>query len=81
MVKDRATGEAKLTCRNWECGVVLPAALLPPSQQEGAQPVAEGPGMLDMFRNTVPVPMELPGCRYDQSRPSKQPWFFLGREA
>lgn len=77
LVKDKTTGLAKLTCRNWESGVVLAAEAPDPAphQAEATQTSVEGPQMLDMFRNTVPVPMQLPGSGYDASR---HPWFFRG---
>jgi hypothetical protein len=65
-VKDRSTGKAKINCRNWECGVVLPVV------HSSASSNADG---LGMFADYVPVPMRYPGLRYD---PNEEPWFFLG---
>lgn len=75
MVKDRASGKTKMTCRNWECGVLVPASVegnsSPPSMGEDEK-------MFDIFRNTLPVPIEAPGAKYtDDSGEKKKPWFFL----
>lgn len=53
----------KLSCRNWECGVVVPV--------EGGE--GEGEGLEGVFTGTVPVPMEWPGREYS----GKQPWYFM----
>jgi hypothetical protein len=72
LVKDRATGEAKLNCRNWECGVIIPitagAGAGEPSQSHGQDELG------GIFGGTVPVPMELPGNAYGAEG---SPWFFL----
>ena len=66
VVKDRATGKPKINCRNWECGVVLPATgtSAPRSADD-----------LNMFAGYVPVPMRFPAPSYG---PGEEPWFFLG---
>ncbi|KGQ05169.1 hypothetical protein BBAD15_g9592 [Beauveria bassiana D1-5] len=64
VVKDRGTGSAKMSCRNWECGVVVP--------------VQGNPGNgcdITIFSGVVPVPMMVPGRPY---KDSDEPWFFLG---
>ncbi|KAM3523849.1 hypothetical protein MY4038_008002 [Beauveria bassiana] len=64
VVKDRSTGSAKMSCRNWECGVVVP--------------VHGNPGNgcdITIFSGVVPVPMMVPGRPY---KDSDEPWFFLG---
>ncbi|KAM3508241.1 hypothetical protein MY10362_001301 [Beauveria mimosiformis] len=64
VVKDRGTGSAKMSCRNWECGVVVP--------------VHGNPGNgcdFTIFSGVVPVPMMVPGRPY---KDSDEPWFFLG---
>jgi hypothetical protein len=54
----------KLTCRNWECGVVLPV------------PVQEGKAAgLDVFESVLPVPMVYPGRSYEGNN-DLEPWFF-----
>lgn len=72
LVRDR-TGKLKLNARNWECGVVVPAT--PPSSSpsnvtRGTRGAAEE---LDVFRNSVPIPMELPALPYQSEE--RQPWF------
>ncbi|KAI0860975.1 tyrosyl-DNA phosphodiesterase-domain-containing protein [Xylaria cubensis] len=64
LVKDRASGQPKLNCRNWECGVLIPI--------EG-EAVKPGWGAFD---KKIPIPMVVPGEAYGKSN-SKRPWFFL----
>lgn len=71
----------KLTCNNWECGVLVPvrkaaATAISSSSQESAgkslgSDVVSSDN-LDMFNGVVPVPMEYPGELYGD----KKPWFF-----
>ncbi|KAI0554935.1 tyrosyl-DNA phosphodiesterase-domain-containing protein [Xylaria curta] len=61
LVKDRASGQPKLNCRNWECGVLIPI---------------EGETVKPGWGAFVPVPMVVPGEAYGKSN-SKRPWFFL----
>ncbi|KAK0621288.1 tyrosyl-DNA phosphodiesterase-domain-containing protein [Bombardia bombarda] len=84
LVKDRATGTPKVTCRNWECGVVVPAAVVglsPSSSRDGAsvsggvQKKESDGESWNVFRGRVPVPMELPGAVLS-SQGAKKPWFF-----
>lgn len=74
-MKERGSGKPKLTCRNWECGVLVPALARDASTQEAGE-AGEGPGMLDLFRDGVPVAMEVPGSGYDSADSTKTPWFF-----
>ncbi|KAI0477003.1 tyrosyl-DNA phosphodiesterase-domain-containing protein [Xylaria cf. heliscus] len=64
LVRDRATGQPKLNCRNWECGVLIPI------EGENVKPGWEA------FEKRIPVPMVVPGDPYGKSS-SKRPWFFL----
>ncbi|PFH59332.1 hypothetical protein XA68_12509 [Ophiocordyceps unilateralis] len=63
LVKDKQSGKAKMSCRNWECGVVVPVG--------GAAAAAD----LGVFQGTVPLPMKVPGRAYG---PEEEPWFFEG---
>ena len=63
LVKDRVTKEPKLNCRNWECGVLVPA--------RRSIPAIDGRD-LKCFETSVPVPMQVPGEPYGD----KKPWFF-----
>ena len=62
-MKDRATKEPKLNCRNWECGVLVPVRRSVPDIGEGD---------LNQFEDIVPVPMQAPGDVYG----GKKPWYF-----
>ncbi|EGX91675.1 tyrosyl-DNA phosphodiesterase, putative [Cordyceps militaris CM01] len=64
VVKDRETGDAKMSCRNWECGVIVPVHGNPGTG-----------GDFSMFSGVVPVPMKIPGHPYEKT---DEPWFFLG---
>ncbi|OAA57873.1 mitochondrial translation optimization protein [Niveomyces insectorum RCEF 264] len=84
LVREKGTGKPKLTCRNWECGVLLPAASshgqgAPADDTAAAAAATEDTKMLDMFRGTVPVPFRVPGVKYDVNTPSgkRVPWFFM----
>ncbi|KFA52919.1 hypothetical protein S40293_00945 [Stachybotrys chartarum IBT 40293] len=83
LVKDRASGKAKMSCRNWECGVVVP---LPKVTTKGHRDGGNGGGGsgdrsatdsqvygMDVFAGTVPIPMRVPGRHYEAG---DQPWFF-----
>lgn len=67
LVKDRGSGKLKITCRNWECGVVLPV--------DGGR---EQSDTWRIFDKTVPVPMEVPGAPLAEKGP-RAPWFFQDR--
>ncbi|GFF59823.1 hypothetical protein IFM62136_04329 [Aspergillus lentulus] len=78
LVQDKTTKQPKLNCRNWECGVLVPI-LDKDSSSDKVSDSTSGKGanesadMLDVFRDTVPVPMTVPGQRYG---PGLKPWFF-----
>lgn len=71
----------KLTCSNWECGVLVPvrqaAATATSSSKESAEKSVDSEMVssdnLNIFNGVVPVPMEYPGELYGD----KKPWFFL----
>ncbi|KAM7192670.1 tyrosyl-DNA phosphodiesterase 1 [Naviculisporaceae sp. PSN 640] len=65
LVRERGSGELKMTCRNWECGVVLPAD----SYRD-----EHGQDTWKIFQNTVPVPMEHPAAPLTEDGPLR-PWF------
>ncbi|KAI0389236.1 tyrosyl-DNA phosphodiesterase-domain-containing protein [Xylariaceae sp. FL0594] len=69
LVRDRATGLPKLTCRNWECGVVIPV------ESTSTESAAEEKPLSEVFGKTVPVPMVVPGEAYGKSG-TKEPWYF-----
>ncbi|KAJ5368241.1 uncharacterized protein N7496_008001 [Penicillium cataractarum] len=85
LVKDRSTGQLKLNCRNWECGVLVPVTS--PGGRAYSQASDATTATLDaapasqlqpqlpaqIFQDTIPVPMKLPGADLTESR---APWFF-----
>ena len=70
LVKDRGTGMPKMSCRNWECGVVVqvPKTVAYGKKQNAAH------STMEVFDGTVPIPMKTPGSPYG---PSDEPWFFV----
>ncbi|KAI0901612.1 phospholipase D/nuclease [Annulohypoxylon nitens] len=70
LTKERGSGSPKITCRNWECGVIVPISSQNSSQKETQ---ASDPSAFD---DTIPVPIEIPGEAYGATA-SKRPWFFL----
>ena len=69
LVSVRGSKEPKLNCRNWECGVVLPV------EENGFPPTAASGSSsrnLDVFKGTIPVPMQYPGTELGHH----PPWFY-----
>lgn len=68
-----------MSCRNWECGVIVPVVSKIDGKDQGSSRVGDGSrparedmdGM-DVFRGVVPVPMKHPGRAMD----GREPWFF-----
>lgn len=70
LTRDR-TGKLKFIARNWECGVIVLATQSPSKDTtRGTRGAAED---LDIFRNSVPIPVELPALPYQGDE--RQPWF------
>ncbi|EFR03475.1 tyrosyl-DNA phosphodiesterase domain-containing protein [Nannizzia gypsea CBS 118893] len=84
LVIDRKTKQAKLNCRNWECGVVVPVGSVgyddgtkkdEQDQKEDEKVKGKGEGELSrVFGEAVPVPMREPDRKYAGG---EQPWFYL----
>ncbi|KAL2167747.1 hypothetical protein VTG60DRAFT_878 [Thermothelomyces hinnuleus] len=77
--RDRASGKPKLTCRNWECGVLL----CTDRTAEGSS--GAGVDNLGAFDGCVPVPMEWPGRAISgeggegvaaKDNDARTPWFY-----
>lgn len=64
---DRSTHAPKMTCRNWECGVLVKAG------GEGGHGSSSSGG-LGMFEGVIPVPMQVPGLPLAKEG-VKAPWF------
>lgn len=73
LVKDRVSKQPKLTCRNWECGVLLPLGLGNTGSDSTSNEALELQN-LSRFEATVPVPMELPATTFSDN--GLKPWFF-----
>ena len=86
--QDRITKKPKLTCRNWECGVVMQVeqghvkARLPPPSANDIKVTGCTGNLVDVFQHSVPVPMQIPGVPFlppsEEGRSSGTPWFFQG---
>lgn len=63
----------KLTCNNWECGVVVPVRSGAATQGSKAAENTSPDDRLDVFKGVVPIPMKCPGESYGD----KKPWFYL----
>ena len=74
--KDRSLKVPKLNCRNWECGVLIPARHLD-AENYGEQEKLVGDSKFSAsvetaFDRIFPVPMLFPGAEYR----SKEPWYY-----
>ena len=77
-MKDRASSGPKMTCRNWECGVIVPAGSgHGPKHQGDSRADGTGTrGTVDaVFGGCVPLPMVLPGTEYSSGDVTRLPWF------
>jgi hypothetical protein len=70
--KDRLTDQFKLTCRNWECGIIIPAKL-----QGVGNSGAESASLAATFGAQVPVPMQFPASPFTGSADIGSP-FLVG---
>ncbi|KAK3990608.1 hypothetical protein QBC44DRAFT_368865 [Cladorrhinum sp. PSN332] len=72
LANDRSTKGPKLSCRNWECGVLVRVDSA--TTGEGAQQPKEVP--MTVFNYQVPVPMNVPGTPFAaDAKGEKAPWF------
>lgn len=81
LVMDKASNRPKMTCRNWECGVVISAAKPQARSHAGAAGAGAGiatstSGLDGVFGARIPIPMQIPAAAYDSADPEAQPWFF-----
>ncbi|EKV12245.1 hypothetical protein PDIG_45700 [Penicillium digitatum PHI26] len=78
IVKDPKTKQLKMNCRNWECGVVVPIINEKKAEKKDKGPetnetIPSAPLPVEVFRDTVPVPMRVPAVPLSESR---RPFFF-----
>jgi len=67
VVKDRAKGQMKLVCRNWECGIIMPVLAPEDCILDTENPRA-------VFEPVLDIPCEFPGKKYEDE---DEPWFFM----
>ncbi|KAK9772650.1 putative Tyrosyl-DNA phosphodiesterase-domain-containing protein [Seiridium cardinale] len=77
LTKDKQTGNPKLTCRNWECGVLVSVTDVK-DNSDSRTSADEMPLANDMsvFLGSIPVPIIWPSEAYGRTG-AKQPWLFL----
>lgn len=65
---DRSTKSLKVSCRNYECGVIVPVV-----QENVSDNVEEDEvPRIEVFKEKMDIPFEVPGERYGD----RKPWFF-----
>ncbi|CAG8955283.1 hypothetical protein HYFRA_00011265 [Hymenoscyphus fraxineus] len=65
--KDKTTKDLKITCRNWECGVIIQIPRDATNVNDH-----DGPSDIDIFTGHIPIPMVVPGEEYA----GREPWYF-----
>jgi hypothetical protein len=70
LVQDKLTKKPRLTCRNWECGVVVPL-LVSDLPSNMSTMVSTPPSGLEIFDQKIPVPMQIPASPMQANKP----WF------
>jgi len=68
LVYDRKEKKWKLNCKNWECGVLLPAA----TEGVDHEPGRDGIVGMHVFKDVVLPPFQYPGRGYE----GREPWYF-----
>lgn len=77
LTKDKKTGNPKLTCRNWECGVLVSTAGVDDDDSDSRGSASEKPlNDLSVFLGRIPVPIKWPSEAYGRTG-TKRPWLFL----
>lgn len=78
IVKDPKTKQLKMNCRNWECGVIVPIINEKKTEEKGKGRETKGtvpsaPLPVEIFKDTVPVPIRVPAVPLSEHR---KPFFF-----
>ncbi|OQO14869.1 hypothetical protein B0A48_00251 [Cryoendolithus antarcticus] len=68
LVYDKKAKEWKVTCRNWECGVLIPVLTGKEANWDSTNDLAE----MSVFDGVVKPPFMIPGVEYD----GRKPWYF-----
>ncbi|OQO14185.1 hypothetical protein B0A48_01061 [Cryoendolithus antarcticus] len=68
LVYDKKAKEWKVTCRNWECGVLIPVL----TGKEANTQRQDGLADMSVFDGLVKPPFMIPGVEYD----GREPWYF-----
>ncbi|MCJ1381089.1 hypothetical protein MMC17_004198 [Xylographa soralifera] len=70
LVQDKVTNAPKLNCRNWECGVIIPARASQQATKSGDEVPVEN--NLSTFGGIVPIPIQYPG----EEMKDRKPWYY-----
>lgn len=78
IVKDTKTKQLKISCRNWECGVIVPIINEKKTGEKDKGPETHGTAPsaslpVEIFTDTVPVPIKVPAVPLSEHR---KPFFF-----
>nr|OQO15934.1 hypothetical protein B0A51_17120 [Rachicladosporium sp. CCFEE 5018] len=68
LVYDKKAKEWKVTCRNWECGVLMPVLTGREANWDSTNDLAD----MSVFDGVVKPPFMIPGVEYD----GREPWYF-----
>ncbi|KAK6439983.1 hypothetical protein LTR95_003791 [Oleoguttula sp. CCFEE 5521] len=68
LVYDKKAKEWKVTCRNWECGVLIPVLT---GKEASVQPT-DGLADMSVFDDVIKPPFMIPGVEYE----GREPWYF-----
>nr|OQO17799.1 hypothetical protein B0A51_14875 [Rachicladosporium sp. CCFEE 5018] len=68
LVYDKKAKEWKVTCRNWECGVLIPVLTGKEANWDSTNDLAD----MSVFDGVVKPPFMIPGVEYD----GREPWYF-----
>jgi hypothetical protein len=73
IVRDAKRKENKLVCRNWECGVLVPA-INSAKRDADLEIVRQADQSLSqLFRGCLDIPFDIPAPPYGD----QDPWFFM----
>src|SRR4051794_19086528 len=68
LVINRVLKKPTISCRNWECGVIIPI------HTQGSNAFGNRSTKATIFEDVVPVPMKKPGRTIDAEN---SPWYFI----
>lgn len=76
LTRDKQSGNPKLTCRNWESGVIIPVTDEPGGHGGQKEEARDDEGLSAFLGRNVPVPITVSAEAYGKNR-CKKPWLFM----